>query len=1142
MAQLTLKSQRQIQTDLLVQLLAELGLNDANPGSVIDILTNAIAQEDFAQYVQMAQISRLVDLDAITGNDLDNKAFEYGLTRLLAQKATGRINILRPEGFEKVSTTFYSGSPAPIINDSTIDVNDASNALIGSSGTLILGRGTTNEEEVTYSIAPVDNTNYYTFTLDTPLTQNHAVEETVILKQGSNETILAGTQVRVPSTGTSPEILFTLDNDAVLLAGEDQVEDVEVTAVLAGEDGNIAIKAINGSNAFPTAPFTGARAQNVNRFSTGRNRETDDELRDRIRSSVQSLSKGVKEAILNAIVGLVDPETAKRVVSATVILPIDECGDVVIYIDDGTGFEPSFLSVGFEEILKSASGGEQRLQLDIQPAVKAQVENNISEPYNMTGSGKTLIMNVGTTSETVTFADSDFEFPESATAEEIITAINNKSSLVEARTSETGSKITLQAKAETNEDIQITGGTSNSILGFPTDARSTLYLYIDDVLQSKDGKTAYIDSGNQGPFNLAAIGAFPHTLTLVIDKKTANPQTVTFSASDFVDTSACTPLEMMTVINAQLAGAVASLSDNGTRVRISSNTLLSSGSAIHITGGAANDVTNGLNYSTTQVVGIDGDYKFNRETGTLELFSPLSANSSVTAGSKYTRAALRAGLAENYSPANGETLVISVDGGGDQTVTFDGTFAGGVNASGTASFINSQLNGATAVVREIGTVNYLEIRTNTYEEANGSIEIKSSSTANMSFSFDLDTVVTNQRPHKAYRVSSNAGPYAFKEGDSLVTILNNDIVNNTFSIIMDFDGTSTGVTSSSIFAVSTFSTVFPNDDDLNDYYVAFTEGPTTVAGNGQNVVDQTGNTWRIEFASLPTGLANIAIGDLVKTTDFVNGNNNAFFLVTAVSTAGSGYIEIYNENGIGETGSAGTVLMSQKRTISDYVAGTGTITVGSAFSTAPVIGNNAIVIPRTVNNVIDYMNNSRISSLSLKSVIEGVENNTKIQISSKLEGSDGYIQITGGKANTELGFDIDIYRGLQGYNYYVGLLELVHKTIYGDDIDLVSYPGIGAAGIIFRVKAPTVREVSVNVNVTLKEGISLASLENEIKSAISEYIQGLGVGEDIIIEEIRCRVIGISGVTDVVLNSPAANIPIADNEKASTRNSLIIVG
>lgn len=1140
MANVTLLGQRQIQTNIISQLKAELGLNDTVAGSVLDILTNAIAQEDFAQYAQMAQILRLTDLDALTGDDLDNKAFEFGITRLTAKKATGKIDILRPEGFVKVSTTFYSGSPSPIQGDTTIDVNDASSALIGTSGTLIIGRGTSNEEEVTYSIAPVDNTNYYTFTLDAGLAFNHAREETVILKQGSDELIIAGTQIRIAATGVSEEILYTLNNDVTLLAGEDVYTDAEITAVVAGEDGNAAILSISGTQAFVSAPFPGARAENNSKFTTGRDIEEDDELRDRIREHIQSLSKGVKVAILNAIVGLVDEETAKRVVSANVILPQDECGPVLIYIDDGLGLEPSFESRGFEEILRNSSGGETRLQLDKLPLVKAQLETNLEEPFDMSGGSKTLILNVGTQSETITFVASDFEFPESARAEEIVTAINDESSLLEARTSQSGKRITINAKEDTNESIQVTGGTAEAILGFPTDKKETLYLYVDDVLASKDGATALIDSGNQGPYNFNAIGAFPHTLTLVVDGKTANTQTVTFQAVDFVDTASITPAELISVINAQVAGLTAELSDNSTRVRLVSNTQLSSSSKIQITGGSANDVTNGLNFNTTQVTGIDGDYTLNKELGTIEFIDPLPADVSVTSGSLYTRAKLRASIAENYAPSNGETLVISVDGGSDQTITFDGTFVGGVSAENTAAFINNQLEGATAITREIGTSNYVEINTNTYE--GGTIEIKSSSTANSSFGFTLDSEQTSQDPHKAYQVSGNVGPYEFAQNDNLVVVLDNDITNSTFSVIMSYASTLSAAASTTAFTASTLTNIFSVTDELVDYKLAFTSGALTESGTVASVSDQGGGIFRLTFDALPTNLANISANDLVKVENLQNNANNGFFIIDAVNTGGTGYIDVINASGVAETGSTGTATMSETRIVDSYNSGTGAITVASAYSATPSISDGIIVLPRTTVNVLNYMNNTKISSLSTKSDISGVEQNTKIQIASNQEGSDGYVQVTGGSANTVLGFSTTVLRGLQGYQYFTGLLKLVHRTVYGDDTDLVSYPGVGAAGIKFIILAPTVSELSINVNVTLNEGITIASLENEIKSAITGYVNNLGIGDDVVIEEIRSRVKRISGVYDVVLNEPLANIAAADNELIRTRESLILVG
>ena len=188
------------------------------------------------------------------------------------------------------------------------------------------------------------------------------------------------------------------------------------------------------------------------------------------------------------------------------------------------------------------------------------------------------------------------------------------------------------------------------------------------------------------------------------------------------------------------------------------------------------------------------------------------------------------------------------------------------------------------------------------------------------------------------------------------------------------------------------------------------------------------------------------------------------------------------------------------------------------------------------------MNNTKITTLSTKATIEAVDQNTKVQISSDADGSDGYIRVTGGNANQILNFSTTLFRGLQGYNYYTGLLKLVHRTIYGDDQDLVAFPGVGAAGINFQILAPTVQEVSFSIDVTLSEGITISNVENEVKSAISGYVNNLGVGQDMILAEVINVVMDVDGITDVSINSPAANIVIADNELARTRDSLILIG
>jgi uncharacterized phage protein gp47/JayE len=1135
---LRLKSERQIQAEILARLIAQLGINDVNPGSVADVLTQAVAQQDFALYYQIAQVSRLVDIDSLTGDDLDAKSFEYGLERVQPEKAKGTITIFRAAGFQKVSTTFYAGSPSPIVGDTIIDVNDASNVLISTSGTLILGRGTNNEEEASYSASPINNTTYWRFTLDLPLTKDHAVEETVILKQGNDEIVSAGTTVIVPPTGVSSEIQFQTDNDVTLLAGEDRIENVEITASEPGTGGNISVGAIDGTAAFPTAPFAGARAKNETKITTGIDLETDDELRDRIKNYIQGVTRAVKQAIYNAIVGLVDPETAKRVVSANIVLPIDVAGDVKVYIDDGQGFEPSFLSQGFETVLSQSTGGQQRLQVDRFPVVKAQIETNSAEPFNM--SSGTLVINyqVGNISETVQFQPADFRFPEIATSEEIVAIINNRSTLIEARTSEIGKYILITAKADTNENIQVTGGNANSILNFPTDEKTTINLYIDDIKMNKDGQTALVDSRNSSPYNLDGIGPYPHTLTLIVDGKSANPQTATIQLADVANTAAVTVAEICAVLNRDISGIEAVGIENNTKVRIISLTKLKASSKLQVTGGSLNNSINGLNFATSQVIGADNDYKFNRELGIIELTKPLVANQSVTIGSQFTRAKFIAANAELYSPGNGQTLVIQVDGGADQTITFDGTFAAGKTAQQTVNFINATLLGASASVRTIGGLNYIQIMTNTYE-TNGSLRIKSSSTANSSFSFTTDVTNQSTSPNKAYLLSGNSGPFDFVENDSLVVVVNNDIVNSTYSVAMNYQAAVTTLVSTTAFRASTLSPVFPIGDQLVDYYVAFKNGPNTGTGLIDSVAIQGGGLARYTFVPVPGNFSIFAPGDLFKVTDLTDSENNGNFLIV---NKGSDYVDVMNADAVVATAQNGSATLAQRRLINDYNQLNGQVVVSSAFNAAPAVGNIAFVIPSTVTNVVDYMNNTKITSLSLKAAIQGANNNTKVQISSNLEGSDGYVQVTGGNANKEFGFSTIVFRGLAAYSYWTGLLALVHKVIYGDDSNLGSYPGYGAAGITFRVLAPTIQNLEIELDITLAEGISISSLENDIKSAVTGYVNTLGVGDDVIIERIRAAVIGISGVIDVVINSPTANIAIADNEVAKVADPDVLIG
>ena len=1136
MAKLTLKSKQQLLGDLFKSILPKLDLNDINRGSVIRIILESVAVEQFQHYVEMIKVLQAVDLNTRIGSDLDKTGEELDLPRIEASKSTGPIDILREASFEKVSTTFYSGLPAPVINNTILNVNDASNILYASAGTLIIGRGTANEEEVTYSAAPVNNTNYWTFTVSA-LINNHGREETVILKQGSDETIFAGTIISIPASGSSAAVDFIIEQDTTLLAGEDKIQNVTIIATETGSKGNIAIKTINvDGDFFPNPPFIGARAENLTKYNTGSDRESDDPYRDRIKQRIQSLSKGTKTAILNEIIGLIDTETAKRVVSANIILPTTLDDWVKVYIDDGTGLEPVLNYIGNEVLLNSANGGEERLELDLVPVVKAFAENNTDEPYNITAFGNSVLtVQVGLDQEAIPFNIGSFDFPEAATAEDVVENINNNSITLEARTANGGKNIVITAKSDSNEDIQVISGGANDLLNFPTDKRSTIYTYKNDVLLSKDGSTAFVDTASQ-PFNFA--GGGPWTLTVVVDGKTSNTQTVTFTAGDFAVPSTATALEVQAVIDDQLVGVETTLIAGGNSVRLISLTKLSVDSSIEITGGTAQAI---LGLSGTIVVGTDKDYVFNPQTGTFEFSSPLAVADNISIGSPFTRAKLRASISEIYQFVAAETIAFEVEGVVQPTITFN---IGNYTAQQAADLINAGTEGITAISREIGGVNHLEVFSNTYEESVGTIKVSNTiNSAAPILGLEVNVLKTSQRPHTAFATSGNVGPYSFFEGDNLVTILDNDPATKTFAVTMDVDGVITAAASTTVFTDSNLINIFQTTDILKDFRLVATSGANQLAADIDAVADQGGNTWRYTFDSVPVNWSDLVVGDVFNASGMTSSGNNGSFLITGKdNTPAAEYIEVTNASGAAETVSPGSSTLQALRIVDLYNSTTGEITLVSALAQIPSISDTFVILPVTITNLEGYFNNLRVTTISSKAQIISVEGNTKLQISSLSDGSDGYVQVTGGTANLEFNFSTAATRGLQGYTQHIGLIETVHKAIYGDDKDLTAVEGVGAAGIRFEIKAPLREEISFNIDVTLQEGISITSVEDEIKTAVTGYVNTLGIGESVILAEIIDRIMDINGITDVEILTPSENVAIQENEVPRTTDALIVVG
>lgn len=498
MASFTPKSFPQIVANMVAKMSAETPISDFNDGSVVLSLLEAAAQEDFQQYVQMFNIIRNYNLDTTEGTDLDERAAEYGLTRKQPTPHSGFVTI-SDSRFTKTFTKIYAGLPGPTAGVTVITVDDAS--LFPTSGQLYIGRGTANSEgPIAYSAAPVDNTSFWTITLDTALVNDHGTDETVILSQFGNRIISAGTEIEIPENDFSDQILFEINQTVEILDGEDSISNVLSTAL---DPGAFSVPA-NSISQFPNPPFDGAVVSNPLPFVNGTNEETDQELRDRIRNTIQSLSRGTGQSISNGIVGIIDEDTNQSVVSASIVPPVIlGDGPTKVFIDNGSGLEPTIASTGLETIVTQATGGESFFQLLNFPVSKANLVSQNVEPFALAG-GETINVKVGTEEETFTFLASDFQTANVVLATEVAEAINNRSTLIEARTiTETdGRKVIINPRVSANETLSIDStSTANTALNFNTDQVETLKLYKNDQLLTKDGLTASILSGAQ-PFDM----------------------------------------------------------------------------------------------------------------------------------------------------------------------------------------------------------------------------------------------------------------------------------------------------------------------------------------------------------------------------------------------------------------------------------------------------------------------------------------------------------------------------------------------------------------------------------------------------------------------------------------------------------------
>jgi len=637
------KSYEQYYSDMVSTYQSKIGINDYNTGSAVSSFFEAIAQHIYLAQASNFSILRDFNLDRASGEALKKIATEERVFPLPARVSTGRVKV-SDSSFTKRVTKIYAGASAPNQGSSVLKVSDAS--LFPATGSVYVGRGTNNiEGPLAYSsITPVGG--FYEINLVSPTTKFHNISESVILAQGGNRLVAAGTAIVAPSSGGAEDINFTITQAVTLLDGENEINNVPVAAQKPGSQGNVPRAAIKR---FISEPFTGAVVTNEIQFTTGRDEESDAEIRARVKRARLSKGLGTATAVRNSVLGQQAPDEAATVTSAEIAS--SGADDTVLYVDNGEGYEEKSTGVGVEFIVDQALGGETNFQLATggqqSSLAKAFIESNATSPFNITGGDRLAISVGGIVTEHV-FKNEDFRAPGFATAYEVVSSVNaNPAVNFSGRTSDNAKRVCFFGKVEDMEYIQkkepTQGGDAGENIGLPSNEVETLRLYKNSRLLSKNGRFATIQTENQSAWaNTIATG---DTLIVAVDGTQAI--TYTFTDSDFIDEGTFvsvnktnTLLSWANVINAKVTGLTATV--NGNQLQLRSN-LGTNARASIVIDPASTLVFKGMftTFSGLESQGSEADYRLSRNTAQIKLFKPLEAGDSLTAGTRATKATIQ---------------------------------------------------------------------------------------------------------------------------------------------------------------------------------------------------------------------------------------------------------------------------------------------------------------------------------------------------------------------------------------------------------------------------------------------------------------------------------------------------------------------
>jgi uncharacterized phage protein gp47/JayE len=99
----------------------------------------------------------------------------------------------------------------------------------------------------------------------------------------------------------------------------------------------------------------------------------------------------------------------------------------------------------------------------------------------------------------------------------------------------------------------------------------------------------------------------------------------------------------------------------------------------------------------------------------------------------------------------------------------------------------------------------------------------------------------------------------------------------------------------------------------------------------------------------------------------------------------------------------------------------------------------------------------------------------------------------------------------------------VGQTLRGEATDPIDYPGVSASGSYIEVTAPIPKRIKIAIVVRDLTGSVFTTIQANVQSTVSSYVNSLGVGQPVVFSEIIALVQQINGIQAVSIASPTYN-------------------